>query len=94
MSAPLRLPPDIQPLLDAAIAAEKGATQGAWVVRSSGSDCFVERPRQAGEAYGVEIMGDDYAQRRGDAEFIVAAQRLILAMKAHAAPAAAPNPGA
>ena len=66
---------------------ESKTTQGEWIVRDSPVEegqCIVERPRQEGERYGVEIMGEDtveYPNKRADAEFIVEAKRLVLALK-------------
>lgn len=59
--------------------AELASTQGGWQLRERGSDCFVERAKTNGEAYGVEILGDDYENRKGDALFIIAAKTLALA---------------
>ena len=86
MNASLDIPDHLRPLLDAAIQAEATSTQGEWIVRSLGEDCFVERPRTGREAYGIEVMGDGgYPTKRGDAEFIVAARKLVQALRAHAA---------
>lgn len=63
--------------------AESKTTQGEWVVREMGNDFFVERPRQHGEAYGIEVMSDDaYATKRADAVFIVTAKRIAMAIRA------------
>jgi hypothetical protein len=59
--------------LDQIARLEEKATQGEWRIREMGRDFFVERPKQSGEAYGIEILGDDtYDTKRGDAEFIAA----------------------
>ena len=64
------MPDDLIARVDAL--AEK-ATKGELRIREMGRDFFVERPKQLGEAYGVEILGDDsYPTKRGDAELIVA----------------------
>src|SRR3990167_5545078 len=66
----LAMPDDLIARVDAL--AEK-ATKGELRIREMGRDFFVERPKQLGEAYGVEILGDDsYPTKRGDAELIVA----------------------
>jgi len=65
---------------------EKQTTQGEWIVREMGNDCFIERPKQTGEAYGIEIMQDgDYDTKRADAEFIISAKRFVLNMSKHSA---------
>jgi hypothetical protein len=49
-----------------------------WHIRGRDEeDFFVERPKVPGEAYGIQVLGDDfYATKRGDAEFIVLAKRI------------------
>jgi hypothetical protein len=74
------LSPDQEQLLQQLIEAEKSSTQGEWRIREHGSDFFVERPKIVGEAYGVEILGEDYETRRQDAQFIVLAKQFILSL--------------
>ncbi len=50
-------------------------TQGQWIVRSMGHDCFVEAPEPPERKFGyaIEILGDDdngYPTKRADCEFI------------------------
>ncbi len=55
----------------------KESTQGKWIIRKHPMlpRGFVERPKQEGEAYGVEILGDDdYDTKTGDMTLIVLAQ--------------------
>lgn len=76
----------IETLMRDMLEAEDRSTQGEWRVRElPGSDqFFVERPRQPGEAYGVDVLGDDdYPTKRGDADFIVAAKKLAMALRQH-----------
>lgn len=80
------LNPEAQALIRQLVAQEGLTTQGAWHVREMRDNpdaFFVERPRQAGEAYGVDILGDDsYPTKRADADFVVLAKQLALALKA------------
>ena len=57
----------------------KGSTQGEWNIRRHPQiGTFVERPKQSGEAYGVEILGeDDYTTKEGDMEFVVLAHKFM-----------------
>ena len=60
-------------MLDKLRALSAQATQGEFRIREMGRDFFVEREKQPGEPYGIEVLGDDnYPTKRGDAEFITA----------------------
>ena len=67
--------------LEALADVESKSTQGEWIVREHPQNLdyfFVERPRQGKEPYGVDVLGDeDYPTKRSDAEFVVAAKKLI-----------------
>lgn len=80
--SPGGLPATIAKDLASLVSAESETTQGEWRVRHCEEDLFVERPKQAGEAYGVEILGDEnYDTKKGDAAFIVAAKAFVRKIK-------------
>lgn len=59
---------------------EAKATAAPWVKRihPNGDDRFVEHPREPGQPYGVEILGDDdYATKDADCDFVSGARQDI-----------------
>lgn len=67
-------PTDVE--LRAALALAARATPRPWIIRTAeGLGAFVEHPKQKGQAFGQEILGDDdYPTKDGDIAFIAAAR--------------------
>lgn len=62
------------------------ATPEPWVARGEGHMRFVEHPREAGQAYGQEILADDdvdYPTKDADIDFVAASRTIIPALLEH-----------